>query len=199
MRFVPLSCCDVPWSSFAQLESDEARADAAGFWEFARGDYRLRVKSVGRWAVIYDHVRPAGMTLVLGRVPLSLWSTWSLLEKGCVMGKFTDQMGKVKAAVAKGGKATDKWLMTAFPAIWDFLTDQSETDGKPRQTTTFLFFVQDGQFKVCVKDRQNGLQAFVSASGAQDVVEAIEAGLRNATLDWRDDPFAKGGKGKRKT
>lgn len=82
-----------------------------------------------------------------------------------------------------------------WPALWEFLTATSwpPPDGGPRTVGTVLLFVETGRWKACLRDRECGQVAFVSAASAEGLLDALDAGLTNGSLDWRPDR-PKGGK-----
>jgi len=107
------------------------------------------------------------------------------------MGQFTQKASENAKSKGGGGSVTDKTFATKFPAIWDFLTDQAPIGGKPRLTTAFTFSLDAGLLKMRVNDRQRGLYAFVSSESFQGLLEAVEDGLKEDCLDWREDTFSK--------
>lgn len=46
-------------------------------------------------------------------------------------------------------------------------------------------FAEDGKFKSCVNDREGGYYAFVSSDTLDGLLDALEKGLRDGSLDWR--------------
>lgn len=82
-----------------------------------------------------------------------------------------------------------------YPALVEFMSLQEWEPGQPRLTGTLNLFIEDGQWKACVSDRDQGLIAFVSAANPEELLVALEKGLQATTLDWRrKQPYGKGGK-----
>lgn len=69
--------------------------------------------------------------------------------------------------------------------LFDFLVERVWSDGRPRQTASLLIFVDEGQWKACLNDRDSGSVAFVSSSSVGGLLDAISDGLRGDSLDWR--------------
>jgi len=76
-------------------------------------------------------------------------------------------------------------LSLAFPALFEFLTASTYEDGKARQLPTIMVFFDHPLFKVCLNDRDQGLSAWVSSSGMQGALAALERGLEGDCLEWR--------------
>jgi len=87
-------------------------------------------------------------------------------------------------------------FQTRFPALVEYLTVDKWDDGKPRETATISLFIDAGALKACFNDRALSRNAFVTGDSVEGILDALEAGLVNETLDWRmKKPFqAKGGK-----
>lgn len=58
--------------------------------------------------------------------------------------------------------------------------------GQQRVTGTLLLFVDDGALKAMLNDRDSGYIAFLSSHTAKTLLEAVEEGLRDGGLDWRE-------------
>lgn len=80
-----------------------------------------------------------------------------------------------------GGGAWEK----RFPALLEFLTLESWGEGLERVPGSLSVFVDQGQWKCCLSDRDAGLVAFVTASEPDGLLQALEKGLRGESLDWR--------------
>lgn len=122
---------------------------------------------------------------------LALWQEWECDP----MSKF---LRNVKAAKTMGKDspvaANDKEFAKTHPAIHEFLTLKKDDAGVSRQTSTLYIFCEDGQFKVCLAERDEELSLWASAEGLAEVLEALEAMLQTASPPWRK----KGGRQKKK-
>lgn len=78
-----------------------------------------------------------------------------------------------------------------FPAIHDFLTCTS-VEGRKREASSLIMFVEDGQPKVCLSDRDQGRVCFHTGEGFQDALESLEANLQAGVVDWRKKKGYKG-------
>jgi hypothetical protein len=109
-------------------------------------------------------------------------------------------MGMAKYAKKSNGQAPvrsyvgsipDESFVAAYPALSEYLTLEEWEPGKPRKTSTIVWFVEQGLLKACINDRDASQVAFVSAESLTGLWEALEEGLAMNSLDWR---FSKGGK-----
>jgi len=73
---------------------------------------------------------------------------------------------------------------TRFPAIFDFLT-ATLIEGRKREASSLIFFVEGGQPKVCLSVRDGGRVCFHTGEGFQDALESLEANLQAGVVDWR--------------
>lgn len=78
----------------------------------------------------------------------------------------------------------EEWLKK-YPLLLEFLTRSLWGEGDFRKPGSIILFAEDGQFKVCLNDKDADGIAFVSKTTIKGVLEAAEKGLREDTLDWR--------------
>lgn len=96
------------------------------------------------------------------------------------------ERAKAPDRVSAVGGSLDSLSAQMFPGLFAFIvTDRWEDDGKPRQTASLLFFVEDGTWKGYLNDRAQNRGAFVSGADPLDVLEKMEGALQKGTLDWR--------------
>jgi hypothetical protein len=100
---------------------------------------------------------------------------------------------KVSAVELKGLPAgLDKEWSGWYPVLMEFLTATAWEDGAARQTGTVLLFAEDGVFKACVKDRDGQRVSWLSGGTMDDLLSAIDLGLREDSLVWRvEKPWKK--------
>lgn len=79
----------------------------------------------------------------------------------------------------------DSAFVDDYPALAEYMTLNHWDNGDARETATLLIFVEDGRFKACVNDREESRSGWVSADGFRSLLEAVEKGLREGTIDWR--------------
>jgi len=72
-----------------------------------------------------------------------------------------------------------------YPCLFEFLTATEWPEGGSRTPGTITFFSEPGSFKACINDRDQALTAFKSGDTFTACLEALEAGLQNDTLDWK--------------
>lgn len=78
----------------------------------------------------------------------------------------------------------DSDFSAAYPALWEYVTVRS-FHGKPRETATMLFFREDGQWKLCLCDRDTDRVLFRSGDSVTECLESIEKALVSPRADWR--------------
>lgn len=72
-----------------------------------------------------------------------------------------------------------------FPLVWEMLAVGVYPDGSTRRLATITLFVDTDTVKACLNDRDQGLTAFASGQGFMEAIDALEAGLRSDTLEWK--------------
>jgi hypothetical protein len=91
------------------------------------------------------------------------------------------------AAAGAGFAATDpdveKWAAT----LLEFLTRLSWDEGEKRKTGTVMLLAENGVWKAWVHDRDGKRAAWVSGGSLLDLVDAVDQGLANDSLTWKDD------------
>jgi hypothetical protein len=80
--------------------------------------------------------------------------------------------------------AVDPGFSATYPALWEYLSLGVLPDG-PRQTSTLLVFLEDGMVKMCLHDRDAGVQLFRSADTFSGALEGLEEALESGRADWR--------------
>lgn len=78
-------------------------------------------------------------------------------------------------------------------ALGEFLTLTEWEDGSKRATGSVTIFCEDGVLKACLSDKTDRCVAFVSGGSWCLLLNALEEGIREGTLDWRrSKPYKKG-------
>jgi hypothetical protein len=108
-----------------------------------------------------------------------------------------------RAVDSKNGKKStdppkDPEVSKTYPALWEYLTERTWSDGKARETATITVFIDGDEWKASINDRANHRTAFVSGDTLKSILDALEGGLAGDDLDWRSyDPaktkFRRGG------
>ena len=145
---------------------------------------------VTRRSVVEVERTPWGEVRVVTWCPVE-WSScgdwpqiWAELQLRSPMKK------RDKNAESKPGRAaSDEELRASHPELYDYLTclyfdgDTSQ----PRATSTLLVFCQDGVWKGCLRDRAEGVCAWVAAPSFQCLLDVLDKELAGGTAVWRLD------------
>ena len=91
---------------------------------------------------------------------------------------------KSSSSGAAGSPEADQ-LSSALTGLWEMLCSTRYPDGSPRASSTLLVFVESGQVKACLNDRDQGMSAWVTASSLWGALAALESGIQGDSLDWR--------------
>jgi hypothetical protein len=86
----------------------------------------------------------------------------------------------------------DTAFLNAFPDLHDHMTQVRWEDGSLRNTSSVTLFIEGAQWKACLNDRDAGLVAFVAGRSFNDVLRALNDGIKGDTLDWRPSRSAVG-------
>jgi len=101
------------------------------------------------------------------------------------MSKFVSRVAATEKGKAAAVKVQDNKLAKDCPALFEYLTLDAWEDGEVRQTATLLLFVEGGQFRGCVNDRENERSLWAGADTFLGLVGALEGRLIDPTADWR--------------
>jgi len=103
------------------------------------------------------------------------------------MARYLQEPGKNGSeAVISSAAMIDDWS-SLHPAIHDHLTEVQWESGRPRVTSTFLVFFEEGLFKICLRDRSSLRTAWVSGKTFTSACEALEVALEAGTVEWRKE------------
>jgi len=89
------------------------------------------------------------------------------------------------------GAAHDAVLADAYPAVHEFLTDTTGPDGKGRQTSTLMLFVEPPLWKLCLNERDAGLSLWASGESLDQALVNLEERLTAPVVEWRRKPAEK--------
>lgn len=76
-------------------------------------------------------------------------------------------------------------VMTRYESLWEFISATEFEDGSKRQTPSLTIFQDQGLLKACLNDKEQGLVAFCSGTSLTALLEALDEGLAQDSLDWR--------------
>jgi hypothetical protein len=89
------------------------------------------------------------------------------------------------ASDTAGGPLSPDLFSTAYPGLLEMLSSVKWPDGSRRASSTLLIFLDQGQAKLCLNDRDQGLTAWVSGSSISEALASLEASLQTERLEWR--------------
>lgn len=81
--------------------------------------------------------------------------------------------------VDRDGAFAGRWQ-----GVWEYCS-VAMFRGKPRETSSLLFFREHGMWKVCLSDRENNRVLFRGGCTFEDCLDALEAAVRTPGADWR--------------
>jgi len=99
------------------------------------------------------------------------------------------KISQVEERVRARGGLDPCSLAARYPNLWEHLTALAYPDQTARVPSSVSVFLDAGCLKACLKDKDNGLVAFVTADSLTGLLEALEAGLAEESLDWRVDGY----------
>jgi len=81
--------------------------------------------------------------------------------------------------------SADKDFQLLYPALSEYLTCPQYPDGTARQLSTLTIFREDGWWKACLNEKDQGLVMFVAEQGFGTLLEALELLLQEDRPPWR--------------
>jgi len=88
--------------------------------------------------------------------------------------------------------SVDKEFQTRLPALSEYLTCPQYPDGTARQLSTMTIFREDGWWKCCLNEKDQGLVLFVAESKFETLFEALELLLQEEHVPWRKSTVKRG-------
>ena len=85
--------------------------------------------------------------------------------------------------IAKGSSLAA--FVKEFPALHEFLTVTKWDEDTRRITGSMNCFFEDGVYKLCLSDRDQGYVAFVTVDDPVDGLRLVESQMRDGTIEWR--------------
>ena len=125
------------------------------------------------------------------------WWLLSANERTALVASFLRKANDDSKARVASTSDRDAAFRARFPALSEWLSADTWPEGGARETSTLLFFVEQGQWKGCLNDR-DGKRGLWSAGGSlDDVLAALEGHLEAGTGEWRSSGPRQGkGKGR---
>jgi hypothetical protein len=88
---------------------------------------------------------------------------------------------------------SDEWFQEKYPSLYEGLSRPKDEDNKVRERHSLFIVWEDGCFRICVRDRQEGCEAWVSCTRFLDAMNLIEVAVSTGEGSWKAIP-AKGKK-----
>lgn len=94
---------------------------------------------------------------------------------------------KLQASDGAGKPASfvDVDFQNSYPALHEFMTSPTYPDGSSRQLSTLTLFRDDGFWKACLNEKDQGLVLFVAEDRFGVLMEALELLLQEERPPWR--------------
>lgn len=83
------------------------------------------------------------------------------------------------------GGVSESALPVLFPVLWEYLSGGQWEDGSRRETSTVTIFVEDGQVKLCLNDRELKRTTWSTGLTLEAAAEGLESRLRDDRAEWR--------------
>ena len=80
-----------------------------------------------------------------------------------------------------------------LPALVEFLSRTRWLEGDHREKGTILICWAEGRYRAWLHDRDGERSAWLSDPGLDGLLRAVDAGLRNDSLEWRRAVSRRGG------
>jgi len=93
---------------------------------------------------------------------------------------------------SSGQPSEDKEFKLQYPALSEYLTCPLYPDGTARQLSTLTVFREDGWWKACLNEKDQGLVLFVAEQGFGTLLEALELLLQEDRPPWRKSTSKRG-------
>lgn len=76
-------------------------------------------------------------------------------------------------------------LLKAYPGVLEFLGATRYPDGGERVPGSLSFFIDEGQLKACLNDKDQECSAYVTGDAFKAILDTLEKKLQADSLDWR--------------
>lgn len=82
-------------------------------------------------------------------------------------------------------ETSDPAFFKKYPALAEFLSLEAWDEQTARERGTLTLFWEEGCFKLAVNDRDSEQTTFLSKGTFLGVLESLEKGFKEDSLDWR--------------
>lgn len=97
---------------------------------------------------------------------------------------FAEERLRVERQRLTESSPTDDFSREHLPLLWELLTLRRYSDGKPRMASTVTVSVENGEFRVYLCARQEGLWLQVVSNTLEGVWKALEERLGSDEPGW---------------
>lgn len=144
-------------------------------WEYSHGEYSyLTFTSCFSGGVV------ATRTL-----PRDWWEGLDPMRKHEVEKSLVEKALASRGPQGAGVRAHDADLAGTCPVLHEFLTLTQLPDGRVRQTSSLLVFVEGQVFKAVLNERDTELALWATSESLQGLFAELEARLNAPIVDWR--------------
>ena len=160
------------------------------------GVWSVNVQRVGVWAVAcLQHSFKVSQVRVFVE-PWDVWQPLSPLHRRSLLVSFL-RKHQADPSSSSAPPPTDQDFAQTYPALSEYLTCAQYPDGTTRQLSTLTVFREDGWWKACLNEKDQGLVLFVAESRFGTLLEALELLLQEDHPPWRKSTVKRGpGRGK---
>jgi len=97
-----------------------------------------------------------------------------------------------ESSQSSGPSSVDQEFKLRFPALSEYLTCPQYPDGSVRLLATMTIFREDGWWKCCLNEKDQGLVLFVAEARFETLFEALELVLQGDQVPWRKSTVKRG-------
>jgi len=151
----------------------------------------VNVQRVGVWAVgclLHSYSWSQARVFV---EPWDVWQQLSPLARRNSLMSFLRKRQEDPSSLSAPPSA-DKEFQLQFPALSEYLTCPQYPDGSVRLLSTLTIFREDGWWKACLNEKDQGLVLFVAEERFGTLLEALELLLQEERPPWRKSTVKRG-------
>lgn len=137
------------------------------------------------WTELHCRWKDSKQWTLLGAFPSAFWRSLSLEEMEGLKMSFLEKFQAAGAAPAKDVCMADRQFSKTFPAISEFCWSTAWPDGTARTPSSLTFFCEEGQWKVCLSERDRQVSLWGSGQTFEIALQTLEDRLASDRPDWR--------------
>lgn len=97
---------------------------------------------------------------------------------------INEREGKTGTPVEAAPELKGK-ILAACPTVVEYLALERYASGKPRERSTMSVFIEHGQVRLCLNDRDVGESMWVSGDSLEAALASLEKRLAGGSTEWR--------------